>query len=90
MQGKGKHTQPEGVGAAVADAKTSFNWSMVPTALFCLFLGSNLFLFIRNNKLFAQGGRNLWHPEALIMFAVLGVPFILVLLHFVCSLRRQR
>ena len=72
------------------DGKTSFDWNIVLTALACLFLAGSLYLFIRNNQLFAQGGHNLWHPEALIMFGVLGVPFILVLLHFVRSVRRQR
>ncbi|MGQ4807476.1 hypothetical protein NKDENANG_00828 [Candidatus Entotheonellaceae bacterium PAL068K] len=82
--------KPGGVGSAVNNEKTSFDWGIVLTALGCLFLGGSLFLFIRNNQLFAHGGRNLWHPESLIMFGVLGVPFILVLLHFVRSLRRQR
>jgi hypothetical protein len=49
-----------------------------------------LFLFIRNNQLLARGGRNLWHPDAWIMLGVLGIPFVLVLLHFTRRLRRHR
>jgi hypothetical protein len=47
-----------------------------------------LFLFIRNNALLAHGGRNLVHPEALIMLAVLGIPFVLVLLHVIRGFRQ--
>jgi two-component system chemotaxis sensor kinase CheA len=42
-----------------------------------------LYLFITNNHLFANGARNFWHPEALVMFAVLGIPFVLALVHLV-------
>jgi DMSO reductase anchor subunit len=55
----------------------------------CAFLGSCLYLFIRNNHLFAHGARNLRHPEALVMFAVLGIPFILSVVHLVRILRHQ-
>jgi hypothetical protein len=48
-----------------------------------------LYLFITNNHLFANGARNFWHPEALVMFAVLGIPFVLALLHLVRSVRRH-
>jgi DMSO reductase anchor subunit len=78
------------VGHTVEDEKTAFDWGIVFTALACLFLGGSLFLFIRNNELLAHGGRNFLHPEALIMFGVLGIPFIMVLLHLVRSVRRQR
>jgi DMSO reductase anchor subunit len=74
----------------VDDKKASFDWDMVFTTLACLFLGGSLYLFIRNNALFAHGGRNLWHADALVMLGVLGIPFILVLLHLVRSLRRHR
>jgi hypothetical protein len=55
-----------------------------------MFLGGGLFLFIRNNALLAQGGRNLWHPEVLVMLGVIGIPFVLGVLHFVRNLRRHR
>jgi hypothetical protein len=73
----------------VGNEKQQFDWGLFFSALACLFLGGGLFLFIRNNALLADGGRNLWHPEALIMLGVLGVPFVLVLLHVVRSCRRQ-
>ncbi len=72
------------------DAKNPVDWGLVFTALACVFLGGGLFLFIRNNELFAHGGRNLLHPEALVMLGVLGVPFVLVVLHLVRGLRRLR
>lgn len=62
---------------------------MIFTLLACLFLGGSLFLFIRNNELFAHGGRHLMHPEALVMLGVLGIPFILVLLHLVRGLQHR-
>lgn len=71
------------------DEKPAFNSSVIFRALLCLFLGTCLYLFITNNHLFANGARNLKHPEALVMFAVLGIPFILALVHLVRSLRRQ-
>jgi hypothetical protein len=71
----------------MADEKRAFNWSLVFSILACLCLGVGLFLFIRNNELLAHGGRNLWHLEALIMLGVLGIPFVLVLLHVVRHLR---
>jgi hypothetical protein len=48
-----------------------------------------LYLFITNNHLFANGARNFRHPEALVMFAVLGVPFVVALVHLVRGLRHQ-
>jgi len=47
-----------------------------------------LYLFIRNNQLFANGARNLQHPEALVMFAVLGIPFVVSVVHLVRRLRQ--
>ena len=72
------------------ERKQPFDWGMVFTVLICMFLGGSLFLFIRNNDLLAHGARNLWHPEALIMFGVLGIPFVLVLLHLIRHARRHR
>jgi DMSO reductase anchor subunit len=63
---------------------------MIFTLLAWLFLGGSLFLFIRNNELFAHGGRYLMHPDALVMLGVLGIPFILVLLHLVRALQQHR
>lgn len=63
---------------------------MVVSILFCLFLAGSLFLFIRNNALLAHGGRNLWHPETLVMLGVLGIPFIIALLHLLRHLRHTR
>jgi hypothetical protein len=80
----------EGAQATVSDEKTSFDWGIVFWVLFCLFLGGAVCLFIRNNHLLAYGGRNLWNPEALIMLGVLGIPFLLSLLHLVRIVRRQR
>ncbi len=57
--------------------------------LLCLFLGVCLYLFITNNQLFAHGAHNLQRPEALVMFAVLGIPFILAIVHLVRGLHRQ-
>jgi hypothetical protein len=78
------------VGAAVGEEKRPHDWSIVFSALACIVLGGGLLLFIRNNALFAYGGRNLWHPEALVMLGVIGIPFVLGVLHFVRHLRRHR
>jgi hypothetical protein len=74
---------------AVDDEKRGFDSSVIVRVLLCLFLGACLYLFITNNHLFANGAHNLRHPEALVMFAVLGIPFILALVHLVRSLRHQ-
>lgn len=71
------------------DEKPSFGSGLMFRVVLCVFLGGCLYLFIRNNHLFAHGARNLRHPEALVMFAVLGMPFILSVGHLVRSLRRQ-
>jgi len=73
----------------VDDEKRGFDSGVIFRVLFCLFLGACLYLFITNNQLFANGAHNLQHPEAFVMFAVLGIPFILALVHLVRSLRRQ-
>ncbi len=65
------------------EKKRPFDWGTVFSILACFVLGAGLFLFIRNNALFANGGRNLWHAESLMMLGVLGIPFILMLLHLV-------
>lgn len=71
------------------DEKPSFDAGLLFRVVPCVFLGGCLYLFIRNNDLFAHGARNLWHPEALVMFAVLGIPFMLSVVHLVRRLRRQ-
>lgn len=72
------------------EERSRFDGGIVLSILACLFLAGSLFLFIRNNALFAHGGRNLWHPEALVMLGVLGIPFILMLLQLLRSLRHRR
>ena len=71
------------------DEQRGFESSVIMRVLLCLFLGACLYLFITNNQLFANGAHNLQHPEALVMFAVLGIPFILAIVHLVRGLRRQ-
>ena len=74
---------------AVDDEKRGFDSGVILRVLLCLFLGACLYLYITNNHLFANGAHNLQHPEALVMFAVLGIPFILGVVHLLRSLRRQ-
>ena len=71
------------------DEKRGFSSGVILRIVLCLFLGTCLYLFITNNHLFANGAHNLQHPEALAMFAVLGIPFILAIVHLVRGLRRQ-
>ncbi len=71
------------------DEKRDFDSGVILRVLLCLFLGACLYLFITNNHLFANGAHNLQHPEALVMFAVLGIPFILAIVHLVRGLRHQ-
>ena len=71
------------------DEKRGVDSGVIVRVLLCLFLGTCLYLFITNNQLFANGAHNLWYPEALVMFAVLGIPFILAIVHLVRGLRRQ-
>ena len=79
----------KGAQDTVEGEKKSFDGGSIFTILACLFLGASLFLFVRNNALFAHGARNLWNPEALIMFGVLLVPFVLSVLHLIRQLRRN-
>ena len=69
--------------------KPALDSGLIFRGVLCVFLGGCLYLFIRNNHLVANGARNLQHPEALVMFAVLGMPFILSVVHLVRSLHRQ-
>ena len=71
------------------DEQRGFDSGVIVRVLLCIFLGACLYLFITNNHLFANGAHNLRHPEALVMFAVLGIPFIVALVSLVRGLRRQ-
>ena len=71
------------------DEKPAFDSGVIFRVLFCLLLGACLYLFITNNHLFANRAHNLRNAEALVMFAVLGTPFIVAVVHLVRSLRRQ-
>jgi len=73
----------------VHDERPSFDAGLLFRVVLCVLLGGCLYLFIRNNHLLAHGARNLRHPEALVMFAVLGTPFILSVLHLVRRLHRH-
>ena len=70
--------------------QTSFDWGIVFSIVACLFLGTALFLFIDNNDLLANGAEKLRHPEAFIMLGVLGIPFVLMLLHLIRTLLPSR
>lgn len=72
------------------EEKSQADGGIVFSLLACLFLAVSLFFFFRNNALLAHGGRNLWHLETLVMLGVLGIPFVLVLLHVARGLRRSR
>lgn len=71
------------------DEKPSLSSGLLFRGVLCVFLGACVYLFIGNNHLFANGARNLGHPEALVMLAVLGIPFIVSVVHLVRRLRRQ-
>ena len=71
------------------DAKSAVASSLIFRGVLCVLLGGCLYLFIRNNHLFAHGAHNLQHPEALVMFVVLGIPFVVSVVHLVRSLHRQ-
>ena len=73
--------------AAQEEPQTSFDWGIIFSIIACLFLGAALFLFISNNNLFANGAEKLLHPEAFVMLGVIGIPFVLMLLHLIRSLR---
>jgi energy-coupling factor transporter transmembrane protein EcfT len=72
--------------AAHEGQQTAFDWGIVFSIVACLFLGAALFLFIDNNDLFANGAEKLRHPEAFVMLGVLGIPFVLMLLHVIRAL----
>ena len=72
----------------MANEKSTVDSSSIFRVLLCLFLGVCLYLYITNNDLFAHGAHNLRSPEAIAMLLVLGVPFILALMHLVRGLRR--
>jgi hypothetical protein len=74
---------------AVDDETRGFASSVIWRVLLCLFLGTCLYFFITNNHLFAHGAHNLQNPDAIVMFAVLGIPFILAIVHLVRGLHRQ-
>lgn len=69
---------------------SAFVWGMISRLCVCLFLGASLFLFIRNNQLLTYGSRIVYNPEALVMLGVLGIPFVLSVLHLVRSLWFQQ
>ncbi len=69
--------------AAEEEQPPPFDWGIVFSVVACACLGAGLFLFIRNNELLANGAQNLRHPEAFIMLAVLGIPFVLMFLHLI-------
>ncbi len=69
--------------AAEESQQTSFDWGIVFSIVACLFLGAALFLFINNNSLFANGAEKLRYPEAFVMLSLLGIPFVLMLLHLI-------
>ena len=71
------------------DEKPASDLGLIYRVALCALLGGCLSLFIRNNHLFAHSARNLRHPEALVMLAVLGIPFILSVMHLARHLRRQ-
>ena len=69
------------------DKQGRFDWGLVFNGLICLFLAASLFLFIRNNRLLASGGKSLRHPDVIIMLGVLGIPLVLVILHVIRHMR---
>ena len=73
--------------AAQEEQQASFDWGIVFSMIACLFLGAALYLFISNNDLFAHGAEKLRHPEAFVMLGVIGIPFVMMLLHLIRSLR---
>lgn len=76
--------------AAEEGQQTPFDWGIVFSIVACLFLGTALFLFINNNDLLANGAEKLRHPEAFVMLGVLGIPFVLMLLHLIRTLLPSR
>ncbi len=76
--------------AAEEGQQTSFDWGIVFSIIACFLLGVALFLFIDNNDLLANGAEKLWYPEAFVMLGVLGIPFVLMLLHLIRTLVPSR
>lgn len=76
--------------AAEEGQQAPFDWGIVFSIVACIFLGAALFLFIDNNDLLANGAQKLRHPEAFIMLGVLGIPFVLMLLHLIRNLLPPR
>jgi hypothetical protein len=76
--------------AAKKGQQPPFDWGILFSIIACIFLGAALFLFIDNNDLLANGAEKLWHPEAFIMLGVLGIPFVLMLLHLLRALLPSR
>ena len=74
----------------MADARTSFDWSVIFRVLLCVFLGGGFVLFVRNNRLLEHGFRVLANPEVLVMLALLGIPFLFALVHLVRSFSHHR
>ena len=70
--------------------KQPFDWGMVFSVLACFCLGVGLFLFIRNNALLANGAQNLWRLDAIVMLGVLGIPFVLMLVHLIRAFAPSR
>lgn len=76
--------------AAEEEQRPPFDWGILFSIVACVCLGAGLFLFIRNNQLLANGAQNLRHPEAFVMLAVLGIPFVLMFLHLIRALLPSR
>lgn len=76
--------------AANEGQQPAFDWGIVFSIVACIFLGAALFFFIHNNNLLAHGAEKLRHPEAFIMLGVLGIPFVLMLLHVIRTLLPSR
>lgn len=72
------------------EEKSSFDWGIILSILSSVGLGTGLFLFIHNNALLADRARNLWHVESLVMLGVIGIPFVLILLHLVRAFKSLR
>jgi hypothetical protein len=76
--------------AAQEGQQTPYDWGIVFSIVACFFLGAELFLCITNNDLLAHGAEKVWHPEAFVMLGVLGIPFVLMLLHLIRTLLPSR
>jgi hypothetical protein len=84
-------SQQAGIAAGnVQEQKQSYDWGMLFSILACYCQGAGLLLINRNNALLANGARNLWRVESHVMLAVLGIPFMMMLLHLVRSISPSR